>query len=428
MIDAAFVVAGSIIGAGIFFVGASVADSVQSKSAFLGLWVLGGLVALAGALSNGELGAMYPRGGGEYVYMRAAYGAPAGFLSGWTAFCIGMPGSIATLAYGFARNVAALVGAASHIFELVVALAAVVALTAVNALGLGPGKWTQNVLSGTKLVAFAALLVLGLVASPNARAEAVPFVRGVAQEQSARLAVGIVPIMFAYFGWNAATYLAGEIRDPQRNLGRALLLGTAVSVVLYIAVNLVYLRALPLDEMRTTKAVAAASFERLAGRSANSVLTPLVAIAILSSLQATVIGGPRIYRSMAEDGVFFVGLRKLHERTRVPVAGLVVQAAIACVLLLSGTFEQLLTFTTFAMTLFATATVAAVFVLRVRRPHAERAFRVAGYPVTPAFFIAANAWLMWSVLAFSAREALVGLGIVALGVPVYACFRSRPGA
>jgi APA family basic amino acid/polyamine antiporter len=201
-----------------------------------------------------------------------------------------------------------------------------------------------------------------------------------------------------------------------------------VSVVLYIAVNLVYLRALPLDEMRTTKAVAAASFERLAGRSANTVLTPLVAIAILSSLQATVIGGPRIYQSMAEDGVFFVGLRKLHERTRVPVGGLVVQAVIACILLLSGTFEQLLTFTTFAITLFATATVTAVFVLRVRRPHAERAFRVAGYPVTPAFFIAANAWLMWSVLAFGASEALAGLGIVALGVPVYAWFRSRPGA
>ena len=423
MWDAALLVTGSIIGAGIFFLSGTVAAHTVSRAAFLSVWILGGLVALAGALCNGELGGMFPRGGGEYVYLREAYGPVAGFLSGWTSFLIGFPGSVATQAYAFAAAVATLSGHHGRAFELGVALSTVAALTAVNTFGLRSGKWTQNILSGVKLVVIAALLGLGLTAAPNPAAAAEPFFAP--GDHASDLAVALVPVMFAYLGWNAATYVAGEIRDPQRNLGRALVLGTLVSTALYVAINLVYLRALPLAEIRSTETVAASALEHFAGPRATIALTALVAIAILSSTQATVLTGPRIYRAMAEDNIFFPSLKRLHPTTRVPVAGLITQGAIACVLLVFGGFNTLLTMTTFAITLFATLTVAAVFVLRVRRPELPRAFRVRGYPVTPALFIAANAWLMWAVLAHGATEALAGLAIVAAGLPVYAWFRRR---
>jgi APA family basic amino acid/polyamine antiporter len=268
--------------------------------------------------------------------------------------------------------------------------------------------------------------VLALVARPDEAAASTPLF--VAGDRGRDIAVALVPVMFAYLGWNAATYVAGEIRDPQRSLGRALVLGTLVSTLVYLAINIVYVRSLPLTEMRTTQNVAAAALERLAGPRVTLALTALVAIAILSSLQATVLAGPRIYHAMAEDGLYFRPLGRLHAVTRVPVAGLAVQGLIACALLLSGKFEQLLTFTTFAIILFATLTVLGVFVLRARRPDLPRAFRVIGYPVTPALFVAANLWLMWNVLASGAKEAFVGLGIVAAGIPVYGWFCRRPAA
>jgi basic amino acid/polyamine antiporter, APA family len=423
MIDASFVVTGSIIGAGIFFVSGEVASHVQSMGMFLAVWVLGGLVALAGALSNGELGALFPRGGGEYVYLREAYGPSVGFLSGWTSFWIGFPGSIATLAYGFSRSVGALAGNNGVRFERTSALCAVVALTAINAFGLRAGKWTQNVLSAVKLVAFVALLALGLLAHPNPAATGAPlFASG---EHAGEVAIALIPVMFAYLGWNAATYIAGEIRDPKKNLGRALALGTVVSTLIYVAINFVYARALTLGEMRASHTPAASALSRLLGPGITTGLTVLIAIAVLSSLQATIITGPRIYHAMAEDGLFPKPFARLSPGSRIPLTALLVQGGVACVLLLSGRFEQLLTFTTCAIIVFATLTVFAVFVLRLRRADAPREFRALGYPVAPAFFIAANAWLLWCVFAHGRKEALIGLAIVATGIPAYFFFKRR---
>jgi basic amino acid/polyamine antiporter, APA family len=419
--DASLIVVGSILGAGVFLVSGVVAGNVRSPAAFFGVWIMGGLIALAGALCNGELGGLFPRGGGEYVYLREAYGPSFGFLSGWTSFWIGFPGSIATLAWGFGHAMASLVGDRSGESALPIAIASVVLLTAVDALGLGPGRWTQNLLSGAKVLAFVVLFAIAILLPRQGPSHFAPFFGN--DEQPSNLALALVPVFFAYSGWNAATYVAGEIRSPGKNLGRSLVLGTGLCVAIYVAVNVVYLRALSLPEMSAETDVARAAALRLSAPAATVVLSPLVAVAILSSLQATVTTGPRIYQAMARDGLFFASLGRIHPRSRVPVSALVVQVVVACVLLVSGTFERLLTFTTFAMLMFSTLTVGAVIVLRFRRRAEPRAFRTPGFPVVPIFFIAANTWVMWNVLAMGAREAIIGLGIVALGVPAYLWFR-----
>jgi APA family basic amino acid/polyamine antiporter len=331
-------VVGSVVGAGIFLVGGFVAESVRSPFGFLGVWLLGGAFALSGALCNAELGALFPRGGGEYVYLRESFGAGLGFLSGWTSFWIGFPGSIATLAAGFGRGVAQLLGLAPGV-ENVIGLVTVLLLTGVNVFGLRSGRWTWNVLSVAKLAAFGAALVLGLAFGAGHGAHFRPFA---AAESPKGLAIALVPIYFAYSGWNAATYVAGEMRDPRRDLARALALGTLVCTVLYLLVNTGFLNALGLDAMRNSKNLAGSAATATFGTGVGSLVTVLVVLAVLSSLQATIVVGPRIYHAMAEDGLFPARLARLSPKTRVPTDALVVQAVISSALLLSGRFETLL--------------------------------------------------------------------------------------
>jgi APA family basic amino acid/polyamine antiporter len=431
VIDASLIVVGCIVGAGIFLVSPFVAREVRSPAAFLLTWLLGGVIALSGALSNGELGGLFPRSGGEYVYLREAYGPAVGFLSGWTSFWIAFPGSIAALAAGFGATVSALFGFETQRAPLIVAILAVAVLTLVNSLGLRPGKWTQNVLSLTKLAAFAVLLALGMLVRGSGRSGLTPFF--VDGDRGGGIAQGLVPVMFAYSGWNAATYVAGEMRDPKRGLGRALALGTLLCVVLYVAINAVYLRALPLAMLAASTDPARAAAVRLGGDGAGRILSPLVAVCVLSSLQATVLVGPRIYQAMAVDGLFFAPLARTHPRTGAPAVALVIQGLVAIALLAAGTFDRrfdrvfddLLTFTMFAIVAFSALTVAAVFVLRVRRPDAPRPFRVPGYPIVPALFVVVSGWLFWNVLEHGSLEALKGFAIVATGVPAYFAFRHR---
>jgi APA family basic amino acid/polyamine antiporter len=422
--DAAMVVVGSILGAGAFVVSGSVAAEVTTPAGLLGAWLAGGLLALFGAFASGELGGLFPRGGGEYVYLREAYGPGLGFLSGWTSFWVGFPGSIATLAAGLGRTVAGLAGAEEDPLGPLVATGAVLVLTAVNVLGLRPGKWTQNILSGVKLIAFAALIGLAAFSGRGDGAHFVPFL---GDEDPEALGRALIPVIFAYCGWNAATYVAGEIRSPERNLGRALIGGTAACVAIYLGLNAMYLYAMPLGTLGAARDAAQQAVTRLFDPGVALPLQILVVLVILSSLQATILTGPRIYQAMAADGIFFAPLARLHPRFRVPAVSLAVQAGLACVLLWTGSFGRLLTFTTVAIILFSMITVAAVYVLRVRRPDLPRRFRTPGYPVTPALFLAGNAWVLGTVFAAGAVEAIAGLGIVLAGVPVYLWYRHRSG-
>jgi APA family basic amino acid/polyamine antiporter len=423
VVDASLLVVGSIVGAGIFLMSPYVAQDVRSPAVFLGVWVLGGVVALSGALSNGELGGLFMRSGGEYVYLREAYGPLFGFLSGWTSFWIAFPGTIATLAAGFGVSVAGMLGLKSATAPMAIGVVAILVLTVVNALGLSPGKWVLNALSGAKLAAFAALLGLGVIFGPRgAHSVANPLAGG---DSAAGIALALVPVLFAYSGWNAATYVAGEMRDPGRALGRSLALGTTLCALLYVAVNAAYLLAMPLSELANATDPARVTALRLGGPGAAIVLAPLVALCIFNSLQATVLVGPHIYHAMAADGLFFAPLGRTHPKTRVPLTALVVQAAVAIVELLSKKFDQLVNFVMFAIIAFSTLTVFAVFVLRKARPHAPRPFKVPAYPLVPAVFVIVNAWVLWNVLVRGTKEALVGLAIVATGVPAYSVFRRR---
>ncbi len=423
--DTSMLVVGSIVGAGIFLVSPFVAQQVRSPAAFLGVWLLGGAVALSGAVTNGELGGLFPRSGGEYVYLREAYGPAFGFLSGWTSFWIAFPGSIAALAAGFGGTLSGMLHLASPRAPVALGVFAVAALTLLNALGLQAGKWAQNALSATKLAAFAVLLALGLVVVTDGRHASglVPFFA--TGDRPAGVAMALIPVMFAYSGWNAATYVTGEMRDPTRGLGRALAIGTALCVALYVAVNVVYLRAMPLSDLARTTDPARAAATELGGDGAALLLSPLIAVCVVSSLHATILVGPRIYKAMADDGLFPASLSRVHPRTGAPVLALVVQGAISALQLVSGSFDQLLTFAMFAIVAFSTLAVASVFVLRARRPDAPRPFRVPVYPLVPALFVAINVWVLWSVVQHGQREALVGLAIVATGVPAYAVFRAK---
>ncbi len=422
--DASLLVVGSIVGGGIFLVSPAVARNMHAPAVFLATWLLGGAVALAGALSNGELGGLFPRSGGEYVYLREAYGPAVGFLSGWSSFWIVFPGSIAALAAGFGATLAAMLELTGAFAQLAIGIAAIAALTLVNSLGLRTGKWTQNVLSAAKLLAFFGLLALGCLMPHGNVGGLTPFL--VAGDRPSGIAQGLVPVLFAYSGWNAATYVAGEMRDPTHGLGRALVLGTALCVALYVAVNTVYLRAMPMDDLARANEPARATAMLLGGRAAAAVLSPLVALCVLSSMQASVLVGPRIYRAMANDGLFFAPLGRLNARTGAPLPALLAQSAVAVVQLVSGSFDQLLTFTTFAIVAFSMLTVAAVFVLRVRQPAAPRPFCVPAHPWIPVFFILVNGWVLWAVAAGDrAHAALIGLGIVATGLPAYFVFRAR---
>jgi basic amino acid/polyamine antiporter, APA family len=423
VVDASLIVVGSVVGAGIFLVSADVAAMVRSPAAFLATWLLGGLVALTGALSNGELGGLFPRSGGEYLYLREAYGPSVGFLSGWTAFWITFPGSIASLASGLGATVAPILGWSGIGPQRAIGAAAIVVLTVVNSFGLRPGKWTQNVLSVTKLAVFAGLLALGALVTHASSGGLSPFF--VAGDRPAGIAGALIPVLFAYSGWNAATYVTGEMRDPGRGLGRALALGTGLCVALYLAVNAVYLRALPLGDLAKAMEPARAATLALGGPAAGAILSPLIAICVLSSMQASVLVGPRIYQTMARDGLFPSPVASVSRRTGAPVVALVLQAAISLGELFTGRFDQLVRFTMFAIIAFSTLAVLAVFVLRVRAPDAPRPFRVPGYPWVPGLFVAVSAWMFWSVLTFSdvALEALAGLAIVVTGVPAYAAFR-----
>ncbi|HEY4016683.1 MAG TPA: amino acid permease [Polyangiaceae bacterium] len=419
IVDGSLIVVGSVVGAGIFLVSPSVAQHVHSPAAFLGTWLLGGAVAVAGALANGELGGLFPRSGGEYVYLREAYGPLFGFLSGWMSLWIAFPGSIAALAAGFGLTVAPMFGFHGPGARVGIGAAAIVALTAVNAFGLRPGKWTQNVLSGAKLAAIAALLGLGFFVARGSAGGLVPFL--VPGDTARGTAEALVPVFFAYSGWNAATYITGEMRDPQRSLGRALALGTSLCLALYLLINAVYLRAMPVDALARTTDPARAAATVLGGPVVAAFLSPLIAVCVLSSMQASVLVGPRIYQAMAVDGLFFAPAARVHPKTQTPLLSLLVQSAIALVQLFSGSFDQLLNFSTVAILAFATLAVVGVLVLRVRRPDVPRPFRVPIF--APLLFIGVNVWVLWSVLASGAREARIGLAIVASGVPVYVAFR-----
>ena len=437
-LDAAAIILSNVIGSGIFLTPALVASLAGSGAVMLAVWCVGGAIAFAGAMAYAELAALRPHAGGEYVYLRAAFGPLAAFVTGWTSFVAGFSGAIAASAVGFATYLGRFVPAASDQTVLasvaigplaitatpqaLVAIALIALLSIIHARGLGPGRLLQNLLAGAKVTGLIALVALGFSIGEGSWSHFGP----APLPSAGGFLLALVPVMFSYSGWNAAAYVAEEIRDPARRLPRALALGTGAVVVLYLALNLLYVYSLPIGELAALRgSVMDVIAERLFGPAAGNLLAALTAVSIAASVSAMTIAGPRVYFAMARDGVFFRRAAVVHPRYRTPAAAIGAQAAWSSVLVLTGSFTQLIAYTGFAVVLFSGIAGVSLFVLRHRQPEQVRPVMAWGYPVMPALFVLASALIVVNAVWRNPGPTATGLLIIAAGLPLYAIFSLR---
>jgi len=427
-------VIGGIIGAGIFLNPAIVAERVRTPFLTLAVWVLGGLIALAGAFCFGELGNRKPRAGGGYVYLRDAYGLLPAFLYGWALLLVMATGAIAAVAVTFARYLAVLLSLPEAAI-LPVAIAAIALLSTVNYLGVKPGAVTQNIFTLLKLAALALLIGAGLLLKmhgPTTASAPSPVA-----PSNVILAVGaaLVPVMFAIGGWQQSNFIAEEMVDAERNLPRALLIGVSVVVVVYLLANVTYLKVLGAPGLARSTAPAAEAMRGLLGPTGAVVIAAGIAFSTFGFLNLVILVSPRVYRTMAADGAFFPQLARLHPRYRTPSAAIVFQGVWAILLTLSGTYGQLLDYVVFGDWIFFGLVVSTLFVYRRREARAMAVdgvgaarvpgYRALGYPWTPALFILAALYVVASSVASNPRNAAVGALLLALGVPVFLFWKAR---
>ena len=422
----------NVIGTGVFLKARVMTCNVGAPGMVMAVWITAGLLSLAGALTYAELAAAMPRSGGEYVFLREAYGRPFGFLYGWMRFFVGNTGAIAALAAGFAIFLNGVSGGAlSGAGIPAVAIAAIVLVTVVNCAAVAIGGRIATTLTVMKA---ALILGIGLGAFLLARGDwghfgataaggACEGVEAAARGGAAGFAAAMLGALWAYNGWNEVTYVAGEVKDPQRNLPLAIIGGLLTVAALYVFVNASYFYVLSPEQVASvpaSSAVATAAITSFLGPGAARLMAAALAVSVFGALQAASLVMARIPHAMAEDGLFFRGLAHVSPRTRVPVRALFAQAAWACVLVLSGTFDELTDYAIFAVLIFVALTTASVFVLRRGQPpDAAPGYRTWGYPVTPALFLLVAGWLIVNTLQTSPRQAFAGLALMALGLPFY---------
>jgi APA family basic amino acid/polyamine antiporter len=433
--DATTLIVSNMIGTGIFFTTGWVAADVPSGPGILAAWAAGGLLAVFGALSYAELATAFPHAGGEYVYLREAYGRLPAFLSGWASLFIGFAAPVAIGALGFGAYVSTLhpALAADRVpvalpglrptATTVLALAVLAVLVGVHFLARGTDRRFHVGVTAVKLLAIAALVVVALASGGGTWAH----LRAAAPEASwsaTAFVAAIVPITFSYSGWNAAAYVAEEVDSPERNLPLALLLGTATVTAVYLLLNAVYLYALPAHALAGVDAVAARAVTTLLGARGGAYVSAVIALSILGAVNAMLLVGSRVLYAMALDGAFFRFAGRVDPRTGVPGGGIVSIAGVAAAMVLLGDLRSLLEFAGFTLVVFNFLAVTSVFVLRRTRPDLPRPYRVWGYPVVPAAFALFSLYLMYASFVFNVRATAAGLGLVALGVPAYLLLRA----
>ncbi len=448
-LDAAAIIVSNVIGGGILFTPPLIAASVPRPWWFLSTWFAGGILAFAGAMAYAELAALRPRAGGEYVYLRAAYGQLAAFLTGWTSFVAGFSGAIATSAVVLAAYVGRFVpgaddGTALFVIPLpfipltisrqaIVAVAAIALMAWIHLRGVGPGRLMTNVLAALKVSALLIFIALGLSIGAGDFGH---FGRAAGPVAASGWLLALIPVMFTYSGWNAAAYVAEEVREPGRNVPLALGLGTLAVVVIYLLLNVLFLYVLPVDRLGQVKgSVLDVIADRLLGVRAGNVMGIVSIISIAASISAMTFAGPRVYYAMARDGLFFQSAARIHPRYHTPAVSIIAQAVWSSLLVLWGGANALTTYTGFSVVLFAGIAVVSVFVLRSREPEAPRPFRAWGYPVAPAMFAIASLAIVLNALRADLvvplrtsspwGPAAAGIMIIALGIPFYAAFRRK---
>jgi len=426
--DATMVVIGGIIGSGIFINPYIVAQRLDRPPLVLGAWAAGGAIALVGALAYAELGAILPRAGGQYVYLREAYHPLAGFLYGWALLAVIETGAIAAVAITFARYALRLAGH-PQAPAVPLAIAALVLLSAINYLGVKPGSRVLNVLVVLKIAALAALIVFGAFAPGYAGWWTTTRPSSVSSSATiVAFGFALVPILFAYGGWQNANYVAEEIDNPRRNLPLSIIAGTVAVIAIYSLVNVVYLRAMGLQGLAGTTTPAADAARRMFGTGGDQFVTGAIAISTFGFLDLAILAPTRVYYAMAADGLFFQALARLHPRYSTPGIAIILQTGWSCVLALSGTYGQLLNYVVFADWIFFGMTVATVLVFRRTLPVEQRApdtFRMPAHPILPILFALTAGCVVSSVIWADPRSAARGALLLAAGVPVFYWFRSN---
>ena len=440
--DSVLLMVGGIIGSGIFLTAGPIAAAVRTPLLFLGVWFAGGIISLLACFAFAEMGAMYPEAGGQYVYLREAFGEFPAFLYGWMVFAVIQSGSIAALAVGFADYLGAffpVVAAHARLLSIggwsltrgdLVAVAAILLLTEVNVIGLKRGSALINLATWAKFVAIGAFVLLGLAIGHGhwsnysvSITSAQPFTFG---QMFSGMGVALIAVFWAFDGWVYVTWVAGEIKDPQRVLPRALVLGLLLVAVIYLVINAVYLYALPITQVAQEETIAQAAAVRLFSSSAGRWLSATIALSCFGALSCMVLSGARVPFAMARDRAFFHSMGRLHPRYRTPAVSLVALSALGVVFALSGTFDQLYTYVMFMQVVSYAATVVGLFVLRRTRPAVPRPYRCTGYPYLPALYVIfAGAWALNSVFT-RPKETLIGIGIAFLGAPFYYFWRRQP--
>ena len=425
--DTTMVVIGGIIGAGIFLNPAIVAQRVHTAAFILTTWIVGGAVAFVGALCFAELGARRPQAGGGYIYLTEAFGPLAAFLYGWTFLFIINSGGIAAVAVTFARYTVDLFGI-STIYIKPLAAALLVTLAGVNYFGIRSGSITQNIFTVLKLAALAVLIFVGVfLARGGAQATApTETIQGFGVVRA--LGIGLIPVLFAYGGWQYANNIASEIVDPERTLPRALGIGMAVVVAVYVLANIAYIRALGPAGLAASLAPAADTMRVILGPVGAALMAVGVIVSTIGFVNTGILSAPRMLQAMSADGLFFRFASRLHPRYHSPAGGIVIQAVWAVALALSGTYGQLLDYVVFGDWIFFGLIVATVFAYRRRDARmgvAPKVYRMPGYPVLPALFVTIAAYVVVSAIWSNPRNALLGALFIALGVPAFLFWRRQ---
>lgn len=420
------IVMGTMIGSGIFIVPAVIAARLGSPVLMLAVWVTGGLLTFFGALSLSELGAAFPQAGGMYVYLKETYGPLIGFLFGWATFLVIDSGTIATLAVGFSTKYLPYFVKMTPLGSKAVAIALIALLCAVNYFGVRRGALLQNVLTSIKFVALAGLcFTVFAFAKGNMANFFAPAPGRFSWDMVGKFGVALVAALWAYKGWECSSFSSGELRNPTRDLPLGIFIGTSLVITLYLLANLAYLYAFPASAIAKSGRIAADAMNVAIGPVGASIIAFIILFSIAGAANGHCLTSPRVYFAMARDGLFFRRFGEVHPKYRTPHVSIVALGVWSAVLSLTGSFEQLYTYVIFGLWIFMGLTIAAVIVLRKKRPDLPRPYRTWGYPVTPVLFILSALFISTNTMIHQTKESLAGLGIILLGVPAYLFWKKK---
>ncbi len=438
--SAIMVVIGSVIGSGIFLTPQSVASAVPVPGIMIFVWIFTGLLTLAGALTNAEIANRIPHAGGQYVFFRVLYGDFTGFLYGWTTFIVYQTGSIAAIAVAFGRYFdriiplphlsPALEAWRLPLFESIaplnnfgvtaVAIGAIVLVTAVNYFGVHFGGRLMNVFTTLKVVAIAAIILLAFTVAKGSTEHFFPlWGNPTGVNMLAAFGTAMVATLWSYDGWNSLTYLAGEVREPQHNIPRALVIGTIIIIAIYVATNLAYLYVLPIEQIAQSNLVAADVMETIFAGYGGVIISLAVMISTFGTVNGTSMTTARVFYAMAKDKLFFKSMGDVHPKYRTPNKSLVLQCVWACLLTLTGTYDQIFTYVIFAGWIFYALGAAGIFLMRKKMPDLKPEYRVPGYPIVPILFVVVATWFVINTIIEQTADSMVGLLLLLTALPFY---------